>query len=173
MASNLARVRKICLGLPEATEVEAWGSPTFRVGKIFAMYASANDHHGKGREGIWIKTDHFTQDLLVRGQPMRYFSPPYVGPGGWTGVYLDPKTDWIALTDLLRDAWRATAPKKLAALLADDDAPVVARKAKKSVAKRALPSRQKLSRPAVKTPSRAAKKSSKTAKKSPARMVGK
>src|SRR5205814_10111450 len=98
--SNLARLRKICLALPEATEVESWGSPTFRVGKIFAMYAAPNNHHGAGREGVWVKTDHFTQDLLVRGMPRRYFVPAYVGTVGWTGVYLDPKTDWPALTIL-------------------------------------------------------------------------
>ena len=119
--SHLAKVRKICLALPEAKEVEAWGAPTFRIGKIFAMYAQPDNHHGDGREGIWVKSDHFTQDLLVRGQPTRYFKPPYVGPQGWTGVYLDGNTDWIALTILLRDAYRVTAPKKLAALVPDDD----------------------------------------------------
>jgi hypothetical protein len=119
--ANLGRIRKICLSLPEAKEVEAWGAPTFRIGKIFAMYAEADNHHGDGREGIWVKSDHFTQDLLVRGQPTRYFKPPYVGPQGWTGVYLDTNTDWIALTVLLRDAYRVTAPKKLAALVPDDD----------------------------------------------------
>jgi hypothetical protein len=133
-ASNLARVRKICLSRPQATEVESWGSPTFRIGKIFAMYAEPNNHHGDGREGLWVKTDHFTQDLLVRGQPMRYFSPPYVGPSGWTGVYLDRKTDWIALTELIRDAFRATAPKRIAALLPDDSVP--AKPARKSARKR-------------------------------------
>jgi hypothetical protein len=119
--AHLAKVRKLCLSLPEAKEVEAWGAPTFRIGKIFAMYAQPDNHHGDGREGIWVKSDHFTQDLLCRGQPTRYFKPPYVGPQGWTGVYLDANTDWTALTVLLRDAYRVTAPKKLAALLADDD----------------------------------------------------
>lgn len=144
---NLARVRKICLSLPEATEVEAWGSPTFRVGKIFAMYSEPDNHHGEGREGIWVKSDHFTQDLLVRGQPARYFKPPYVGPQGWTGVYLDAKTDWIALAVLLRDAYRATAPKKLAALVPDDDGdgppkrPATKPRAKKRSAKTAAPRR--------------------------------
>jgi hypothetical protein len=136
--THLARIRKICLALPEAIEVEAWGAPTFRIGKIFAMYAQPDNHHGDGREGIWVKTDHFTQDLLVRAQPARYFSPPYVGPQGWTGVYLDEKTDWIATTVLIRDAYRVTAPKRLAALVADDDdAPVKpAKKAAKTPARK-------------------------------------
>ena len=38
-ASPLSRLRKLCLALPEAHEVEAWGESTFRVkNKIFAMY---------------------------------------------------------------------------------------------------------------------------------------
>jgi hypothetical protein len=137
--SNLARLRKICLSLPESTEVEAWGSPTFRVGKIFAMYAAANDHHGGGREGVWVKSDHFTQDLLVRGMPLRYFKPPYVGPVGWTGVYLDVKTDWPALTELLRDAYRLSASKKLAALLVDDEPAAPVRKPKKPASPKRAP----------------------------------
>jgi predicted DNA-binding protein (MmcQ/YjbR family) len=134
--SNLARLRKICLSLPEAIEVESWGSPTFRVGKIFAMYAAPNSHHGDGREGVWVKSKHFTQDLLVRGLPHRYFVPAYVGPSGWTGVYLDRDTDWEALTELLRDAYCLSASKKLARLLSAD-ATIPARRAtrarKKSV----------------------------------------
>ena len=142
--ANLAKVRKICLSLPEATEVEAWGAPTFRIGKIFAMYSEPDNHHGEGREGIWVKSDHFTQDLLVRGQPARYFKPPYVGPQGWTGVYLDKDTDWIALTILLRDAYRVTAPKKLAALVPDDDGDTAPRRsAKKKPASRKKPAGRK------------------------------
>jgi hypothetical protein len=115
--SNLARIRRICLGFPGATEVVAWSSSTFRCKKIFAMHASADDHHGDGREGVWVKTDSFTQDMLLHSQPGRYFKPPYVGPYGWTGVYLNSKTNWTALTDLLRDAYVQVAPKKLVAQL--------------------------------------------------------
>jgi predicted DNA-binding protein (MmcQ/YjbR family) len=146
--SHLVRVRRICLSLPEATEVESWGAPTFRVGKIFAMFAAADSHHGEGREGLWVKSNHFTQDLLVRGMPARYFVPPYVGPSGWTGVFLDGDTDWDALTDLLRDAYRLTAPKKLAALVTDDG--IVA----------PAPSPRRTKRPANQSARRKAKKKS-------------
>ena len=40
----LAELRDVCLALPEATEVEAWGRPTFRAGKIFAMFNGDDDH---------------------------------------------------------------------------------------------------------------------------------
>ena len=121
----LARLRKICLALPEAHEVEAWGEPTFRVkNKLFAMHASSDTHHGDGREGVWIKSAHVTQDLLVRADPKRYFVPPYVGKSGWVGAYIGRGTDWEIVADLLRDAYRLTAPKKLLARL---DSPVPAK----------------------------------------------
>ena len=114
----LARLRKLCLALPEAHEVEAWGEPTFRVkNKMFATFAAAGNHHGAGRPAAWIKSAHVTQDMLVRAEPARYFVPPYVGKSGWVGVYLDGKPDWDVLVDLLRDAYLLTAPKKLAAQL--------------------------------------------------------
>src|SRR5207253_6569072 len=99
--SAIARLRKLCLALPEAHEVEAWGEPTFRVkNKLFAMYAAPNNHHGDGRTAVWCKATHMTQDLLVRSEPQRYFVPPYVGPSGWVGVWLDRDVDWIALDEL-------------------------------------------------------------------------
>ncbi|MEJ7812759.1 MAG: MmcQ/YjbR family DNA-binding protein [Gemmatimonadaceae bacterium] len=118
--SPLTRVRKLCLALPEAHEVEAWGEPTFRVrNKPFAMYASAGNHHGAGRPAVWCKAPKGDQDLLVRGAPERFFVPPYVGPSGWVGVWLDGKANWAELAELLREAYRLTAPKRLAALLDD------------------------------------------------------
>jgi hypothetical protein len=112
--SPLARLRKLCLALPEAREVEAWGAPTFRVKTIFAMYAAPDDHHGAGRASAWIKAARGNQELMVRAAPDRFFVPPYVGPSGWIGVYLDgPRTDWAELAELLRDAWRLSAPKAL------------------------------------------------------------
>jgi len=113
--SPLARLRKICLALPEAHEVEAWGAPTFRVrNKLFAMYAAAGNHHGDGRASVWLKATPPNQALMVRADPSRYFVPPYVGVNGWIGVYLDASpTDWADVAELSRDAYRQIAPKKL------------------------------------------------------------
>lgn len=122
MAPNpLARLRKLCLALPQAHEVLAWGEPTFRVrNKLFAMYASANTHHGDGRPAVWCKAAPGNQALMVEGAPERFFVPPYVGPSGWIGVWLDQRASWNDLPDLLRDGYRLVAPKRLRALL---DAP--------------------------------------------------
>ncbi|MDQ2932394.1 MAG: MmcQ/YjbR family DNA-binding protein [Gemmatimonadota bacterium] len=112
------RVRAICLALPEAHEVEAWSEPTFRVkNKIFAMYADSDNHHGAGRPCIWLKSTHLIQDMLIHEDSDRYFAPPYVGPKGWLGIRLDRRPSWPTITDLIRDAYLLTAPKRIAAKL--------------------------------------------------------
>jgi predicted DNA-binding protein (MmcQ/YjbR family) len=116
--SPLARLRKICLALPEAHEVEAWGEPTFRVkNKLFAMYAQASNHHGSGHHAVWIKSTPINQGFLLQAKPKRYFSPPYVGPSGWIGVRLDGRVNWTDVAELLRDAYDLTAPKSKRAAL--------------------------------------------------------
>lgn len=114
----LPRLRAICLRLPEAHEVEAWGEPTFRVrSKMFAMYAKAGTHHGAGRPAVWCKATHVDQDLLVHTEPDRFFVPPYVGPSGWVGIHLDRSPDWEAVTEMLKAAYRLVAPKRLSAIV--------------------------------------------------------
>jgi hypothetical protein len=113
--SPLPKLRKICLALPQATEVPAWGTSTFRCGKIFAMYAPKNDHHGGGRDGVWLKAAFGVQELMIRDRPDRFFKPPYVGPSGWIGVWLDKRPNWTEVAELVEDSWRLIAPKKLVA----------------------------------------------------------
>jgi predicted DNA-binding protein (MmcQ/YjbR family) len=114
-ARPLIRLRRFCLALPEAHEVEAWGEPTFRVrNKLFAMYASAGSHHGDGRAAVWFKAGPGNLALMVKVAPGRFFVPPYVGPSGWVGAWLDRRVAWEELADLLRDAYRLVAPKRLA-----------------------------------------------------------
>jgi hypothetical protein len=121
----LTSLRKLCLALPEAVELEAWGAPTFRVrGKLFAMFAHASDHHGGGRHGVWIKATRENQALMIATDPTRFFFPPYVGPSGWIGVYLDQDPDWDEVGALLRDGWGMIAPKKLVKASAAPPAPV-------------------------------------------------
>jgi hypothetical protein len=117
-ARPLPKLRRLCLALPEAHEVEAWGEPTFRVkNKLFAMFASAGNHHGAGRPAVWCKAAPGNQELMIRAAPERYFKPPYVGPSGWVGIWLDGMVDWSEVADLLRDSYLLTAPKKLGCLV--------------------------------------------------------
>jgi hypothetical protein len=119
-ARVLTRLRRLCLALPEAHEVEAWGEPTFRVrNKLFAMYAAAGNHHGNGRAAVWCKAAPGNQQLMVTAAPERFFAPPYVGPSGWVGVWLGAGTDWDELAGLLADGWRLVAPKRLVATMTE------------------------------------------------------
>ena len=54
---------------------------------------------------------------MVGAEPQRFFVPPYVGPSGWVGVWLDGEVDWEELGEFLRDAYLLVAPKRLAAPL--------------------------------------------------------
>ena len=115
---SLVRLRRLCLALPEAHEVEAWGEATFRVrNKMFATFASRDGHHGAGQDSAWVKATAENQQLLVQSDPDRYFVPPYVGPSGWIGIRLTADVDWDDVRDLLRDGYRMIAPKRLLAEL--------------------------------------------------------
>lgn len=177
--SPLARLRRLCLALPDTAEVEAWGEPTFRVkGKIFAMHASPSNHHGGARESVWVKAMAENQRIMVQAEPHRYFVPPYVGPSGWIGVWIDGDADWNELAEMLKDAWRRTAPKRVvAAFDAGAAAPATrtATAAKQATARRAT-ARKPTAKKAVKRAAvkKAAKKAAgkKTAPKPTARPAG-
>jgi predicted DNA-binding protein (MmcQ/YjbR family) len=38
-----------------------------------------------------------------------------VGRNGWVGIWLDEKTDWEQVADLVEESYRVTAPKRLVA----------------------------------------------------------
>ncbi len=114
----LSRLRAVYLALPEATEVETWGDPTFRVrDKIFAMLKV-----GDGRISIWCKAPPGAQAILVGSDPERFFVPPYVGHNGWIGVRLDVEIDRDDLAGLVEESYRMTAPKRLSAMLDQEEA---------------------------------------------------
>ena len=92
-ADPLTRLRKLCLALPETTEKVAWNRPTFRVrDKMFGLFA--DNFHDDGRVALWCSSPRDVRDILVEFDPDRFFVPPYFGPRGWLGVYLDGKLDW-------------------------------------------------------------------------------
>jgi hypothetical protein len=118
MSENpLERLRRLCLALPEATERLSHGEPTWFVQgkKTFVMYAN---HHHDDRLGFWCAAPDGAQEILVASAPERFFRPPYVGHRGWLGVRLDVEgVDWDQIADLVTDAWRTVAPKRLLARL--------------------------------------------------------
>lgn len=143
MPSPLPRVRKLCLGLPEAHEVEAWGAPTFRVkNKLFAMYSSVSSQHSGGRDAIWCKAAPGNQELMISLDPGRFFRPPYVGPSGWVGMWLDKRVAWSEVAEVLRDSYLLVAPKKLVLALTTPMPRAVRRPVPKPAAAGRRPSRR-------------------------------
>lgn len=108
----LPELRTLCLALPETTERLSHGEPTWfvRDRKVFVTYA--NRHHDD-RLGFWCAAPAGAQQALVAADPTRFFVPPYVGGRGWLGVRLDVPTDWDEIAEIVTDAYRATAPKRL------------------------------------------------------------
>ncbi|MGH9230961.1 MAG: MmcQ/YjbR family DNA-binding protein [Acidimicrobiales bacterium] len=116
----LARLREICLALPEVTERLSQGSPTWFVRGKKTLATYVDNHHGDGRLAIWYPAPPGIQGALVSEEPDRFFTPAYVGHRGWLGVRLDRDLDWDEVAGIIEDAYRLVAPRKLVAEL---DAP--------------------------------------------------
>jgi len=58
-----------------------------------------------------------SQTILVGADSDRFFVPPYVGPKGWVGMWLDEAVDWDEVGLMVERSYRMTAPKGLAKLL--------------------------------------------------------
>lgn len=108
----LPRLRALCLALPEVTEKISHGEPTWFVRRVFVSYA---DHHHDDRAGFWCAAPPGAQEALVAQRPDRFFRPPYVGGRGWLGVWLDVEQDWDEIAEIVADAYRVIAPKRLVA----------------------------------------------------------
>jgi len=106
----LKQVRGICLALPEACEVEAWGHPTFRAGKkMFAGFG--HESGGSNALTLGMKMGFERQEELL--QDDRFFPTPYAAHQGWVSLRIDGKTDWGELRELLVEAYREVAIKRM------------------------------------------------------------
>ena len=105
-------MRKISLGLPEATEEVTWGTDiNFRVRKkIFAF-------PGQGGS-LTVKADR--EELPALLGDSRFTPAPYLARGGWVRMDLSTATpDWDEIDELIRTSYCLIAPKKLAAQIYD------------------------------------------------------
>ncbi len=108
-------VRRIALSLPEAEERETWGEATFRIrNKIFVIM-------GTDGKRASIKSIHEEQQALIEENAAAYYLPPYVAQHGWVGVHIArARTDEVR--ELIIEAWRMTAPKRLVRTFDEDTA---------------------------------------------------
>lgn len=107
------RLRRLCLALPEAYEVPAWGRPTFRVGKrVFAVPGASMERP----YAMTFKPDPEERRALI--EDPRFFVPPYFGPAGWLALGLDlAATDWEEVGELAETSYRQVALKRQVRLL--------------------------------------------------------
>jgi len=113
--SPLARIRKICLSLPETTERLSHGAPSFFIRDKIGFVNYMDNHHDDGRLALWCACPPGMREGLLKARPDQYFVPPYVGVRGWIGVRLDRGPDWDAVERVIRDAYLVVAPRRLAA----------------------------------------------------------
>ncbi|MCW2674004.1 MAG: hypothetical protein JWP14_2593 [Frankiales bacterium] len=101
-------LRRTALSFPEAEEVETWGQATFRVRrKMFCIL-------GEDGKQASIKATPEAQAELLAANPAVYSFAPYVGRHGWVTVDV-AAADPAEVAELLEDAWRRTAPKRVVA----------------------------------------------------------
>ena len=102
------RFQKICDRLPEVTmATDGFGHMTFRVGKKSFVIVG----HNEEALSFCVKSDPTTQALLIRRGP--YYRTPYIGQHGWVSLDAEGKINWQEVEDLVVDAYRLAAPKKL------------------------------------------------------------
>ena len=107
----LAKLREICLALPEAREVKTWGHPTFQAGKkSFAVLDKYNGHLC-----ICFKTTLPLQQLLI--EDPRFFKTPYSGNQGWVSLIADRPLNWKEVRELMTESYRLVALKRMVAKL--------------------------------------------------------
>jgi hypothetical protein len=116
VACDLDTVRRLALALPETTEEDHHGRPSFRVrGKIFATLHVPH-------ERAMLKLPRDEQLAISAAQPDVYAPVPGTwGERGSTLVEL-PGADEAELAELVEEAWRRVAPKRLLAVRDDQEA---------------------------------------------------
>lgn len=100
------QVRAWLEALPEFEERETWGHPTFRVrDRMFGTMDAEGTR-------VTLKAAPEEQAALLAEDPRTYSVPAYVGKHGWVAVEL-ARADPGELHELVVEAWRRTAPKRV------------------------------------------------------------
>ncbi len=107
----LARLRSFCALLPETTEVDVFGNPTFRVGaRGFATFEVIGS-----KRSVCVKIASELQSVVV-GR-VGFEPEPETGHFGWTLVVLDGQVSWDEVDELLIGSYRLVAPAEYVVLL--------------------------------------------------------
>jgi predicted DNA-binding protein (MmcQ/YjbR family) len=106
----LARLRKLCLSLPETSEVDSWGHPNFRAGKrTFVTF-----EWFRGRPSIAFRLNATEIGPLLRRR--QFFITPY-GRGRWISLWADGRISWKIIPELAQRSYRIVALKRMISAL--------------------------------------------------------
>lgn len=115
----LARLREVCLALPQAAEKLSHGRPVFFTKKTFALFGGlvpgdhASNEYG---QSVVVLPDADERAALLADE--RFFHPAYYGPLGWIGLnFRIGVPDWDEVAELVDTSYRNTALKRLVAEL--------------------------------------------------------
>src|SRR5439155_11366536 len=98
-----ALVRRLALGMPESFESSHFSRPDFRVhNKIFATLPPDG-------QTVVLRLAPANVDALISADPTAFWNE---WRGRWLGIRLD-RVALPVLRDLIADAWRTVAPKRL------------------------------------------------------------
>ena len=119
------RVRAIALGFPEVNERLSHGAPSFFVrDKRPICYFHDTNFAGDGRISLMCPAPPGSQAARVALDPEVFFAPTPSASGvfkDWIGANVDrlqeSELDWHDIADVIEDAYRVVAPKKLIAEL--------------------------------------------------------
>ena len=107
----LARMRKLCLSLPETDEAASFGSPVWRVGK--KTFAQLYDY-GKGAYGKGLTVSFWVG--IERQGPLemdpRFSIPPYLGHKGWIALEVAGGVSDAELREFLIESFRHFATRR-------------------------------------------------------------
>jgi hypothetical protein len=106
-------VREISLALPETSERPSHGAPTFFVRGKRSFATVWDSHHGDGRYALICAAPDGMQAMLVKGDPERFYVPPYFGHRGWIAVRLDGSFDRGEIAGIIEDSYAEVAPPRL------------------------------------------------------------
>jgi predicted DNA-binding protein (MmcQ/YjbR family) len=102
----LARLRRLCLSLPETTETGSWGHPNFRAGKrTFVTYEWI-----RGSPTIAFRLS--PAEGRKREQARGFLSTPY-GRGQWVSMEAHGRLDWRLVDALILKSYREVAIKRM------------------------------------------------------------
>ncbi len=105
--SVLARLRELCLGLPEVREELSFGTPVWRAGK--KTFANLYGYGQRLRVAFWVGVE--MQSMLVADP--RFEIPAYMGHNGWIALDLTNDGDWNEVANLALQSYRHYANKRM------------------------------------------------------------